>query len=138
MNIIVTWDKEKWYERLNENEKNDESIRIYDNTNTMMDDLNSNDEVGEIVVIGGASITKIMLDNFTDSLKYIIYTRVIGRFNADVFVDPIDESIFKPIFISKTFWDNDVIYDIVYYGNVKFLENNFTMYPKRIINWLPK
>ena len=109
---------------------------MYDNVKTMMEELEANPAVREIVVIGGASVTEILLKDFSDTLKYIIYTRVIGRFNADVFVDPIDEDIFKPIFISQTFCDNEVIYDIVYYGNIKFLTEHFEMYPKRIINCL--
>lgn len=46
----------------------------------MMEELENDDEVREIVVIGGTTITKMCFAEHLDSLKYAVYTRVNGNF----------------------------------------------------------
>ena len=112
INIIMTRDIQKFRSTLSLQDQVDTNIRVYDDFDQMFQSLDSDPEVREIVVIGGAEVTKICLDEYVNSLKYIVYTRVCEVFGCDVFIEPLDTKIFKQLFISKTFCDNDVTYDI--------------------------
>lgn len=78
------------------------------------------------------------MKNHLQSLKYIIFTRVNSVFECDTFIDPIDEKVFKPLFISKTFCSTKVGYDFVYYGNMSLLNSHPEFYPTRLFSFLPK
>jgi dihydrofolate reductase/thymidylate synthase len=138
INVILTQDKAKFLEGLTEKQQTDSTIRVYEDIRTAFEELENDDEVREIIVIGGAAIMKLCLKEFQSTLKYIVYTRVNATFDCDVFIDPIDTKVFKPLFISQTFCDNKVTYDIIHYGNMPVLSRNRDLYPTRLVTLLPK
>jgi len=138
INVILTKNKASFVEGLKEGEKDNPYIRIYEDIETMFTELDAAPEVREIIVIGGAQIYNHCLEFYTDYLKYIIYTRINSTFSCDSFVNEIDKSVFKPLFITKTFECKGVGFDICYYGNIQFLSANSSLYPSKLMKMLPK
>jgi dihydrofolate reductase/thymidylate synthase len=135
---VLTKDKAAFESTLTDKNKQRGEIRTFDNIDTMFTELNADAGLDEVIVIGGAAIHKLCLEKYADNLKYLIYTRVNAVFDCDTFIQPIDEKVYKPLFISKTFCSNDIGYDIVYYGNMGFLTAHPEQYPARLFNFLPK
>lgn len=138
ISVILTSDKEKFISNLTPEQQQDNTIRVYQDLKTTFQELEADEKVREIVVIGGAAITKLCLEEFQSSMKYIVYTRVNATYECDVKIDPINTEVFKPLFISKTFSDNNITYDISYYGNMEILGKHKHLYPSRLIKLLPK
>lgn len=59
LNVILTTDKAKLEEILTPQEKEDESVKIYDDMKTMFSELEADESVREIIVIGGAAVVKL-------------------------------------------------------------------------------
>ena len=59
LNVILTTDKAKLEETLTPQEKEDESVKIYDDMKTMFSELEADESVREIIVIGGAAVVKL-------------------------------------------------------------------------------
>ena len=138
VNVILTRDKESFVDSLPESYKDNPNIRIFDDIESMLVELDSDPEIRETIIIGGATIYKQCLESYKESLKYIVYTRINSTFDCDTFVDQIDDTIFKPLFISKTFSSKEVGYDICYYGNTEYLSANPSLYPSALVKLLPK
>ena len=138
LNVILTTDKAKLEESLTEDEKATDSIKIYDDIQTMFSELETDEDVREIIVIGGASLVNLWLKEYRSSLKYIMLTRINSTYEWDATIEPIDEAFFQPLFISKTFCENEVSYDFCYYGNVKYLREHRDQYPSKLISNFPK
>jgi dihydrofolate reductase/thymidylate synthase len=139
INVILTKDKQSFLSTLTDKEKTNPNIRIYEEFDLMMTHLDEDTSVREIVVIGGASLYTLCLENYKESCKYIVFTRVNKTYEAwDTFINPIDTKIFKPIYITKTFVCNEVGYDICFYGNAEYLSANPDAFPSRLISLMPK
>ena len=135
LNVVLTSDPETFMEKVPESQK--ENVLAYDNYEVCLEELSKNDQVREIVNIGGAQLIEQSLKN-PEQIKYILQTRVSGKFGSDVFMPELDKSVFKPIHISKTYVDNEIPYDMVIYGNMEVLERNPEFIPNKLIKDLPK
>ena len=59
LNFIITTDKSKLEKSLTLQEKEDESVKIYDDMKTMFSELEADENAREIIVIGGAAVVKL-------------------------------------------------------------------------------
>ena len=87
--------------------------------------VSKNPKVGEVFIIGGASVYEQALKQFNDHCKLVILTRINKAFEADTFMPKItcDEEggAFTRIHISKTYLHKDITYDFCFMGNKKLL-----------------
>lgn len=81
INVVLTRDIQTFRNGLSVEDQTDPDVLVFDDMQTMFQELDSSPKVREIVVIGGAAITKECLSSFTESLKYIIFTRVNSTFD---------------------------------------------------------
>lgn len=121
VNVILTRDRAAFEETLTPEELEDANLRVSEDLQEALTELDENAEIREIVVIGGAQIYNLCLESYPDSLKYISYTRVNSVEDCDVFINPVDEEVFKPLHISQTFSSKKTLYDICIYGNTEYL-----------------
>ena len=81
LSVILTQNREKFLAGLSEKERNCDFLRVYEDLNRAFYELENDDTVREIVVIGGAAITKACLVTHKETMKYIVLTRVYGVFD---------------------------------------------------------
>lgn len=105
--------------------------------------VSKNPKVGEVFIIGGASVYEQALKQFNDHCKLVILTRINKAFEADTFMPKIlcdneEGAQFTRIHISKTYQHKDITYDFCFIGNKKLLSSKPELIPTRLMEKYPK
>ncbi len=121
---------------------NDENglTEVYSDLSQALLSVSQNPKVGEVFIIGGASVYEQALKQFNEYCKLVILTRINKAFEADTFMPKIDEEggMFTRIHISKTYIHKDITYDFCFMGNKKLLQAKPELIPTRLMEKYPK
>ena len=97
--------------------------------------------VGEIFVIGGASLYDLAFTKFSQHCKYVVATRINKKFECDVMLSTSLEAkdgVFSPMHISQTYSHDDITYDFTFFGNTGLLAEKPELIPTRLMEKYPR
>jgi dihydrofolate reductase/thymidylate synthase len=115
-----------------------ENLKIFHSFEDCHKALSEDENVAEILVIGGASLYTRLLENEAHLVKLIFLTRINQKFDCDTFLTPIDPNKFQVLNLSKTYVDAGIPYDYAIYGNLDLIRTDPGFLNAPILRIYPK